>query len=416
MNAEIVAVGTELLLGNIVDTNSAEISASLAELGVNVYFHTSVGDNPLRLAAVLGQALLRSDLVIVTGGLGPTQDDITKEALAAVTGFPLELRAEARAHVEQYFKATGRPMTENNLRQAMLPKGAEMLPNPRGTAPGVYLRAGRCHVFCLPGVPTEMRTMWREAVVPRLMQLVAGEGGVIHSRTLHFYGIGEALLESKVEDLLRGSNPTVAPYAGAGEVRLRVTAKARSKEEAEALIGPVEAEIRARVGEYLYGFDGENLETVVGRLLAEASMTLAVAESCTGGLVAHRITNVPGSSAYFRQGWVVYSNEAKVKELGVDPGLLEAHGAVSEPVARAMALGAKERSGAEIAVAVTGIAGPGGGTEAKPVGFVCFGLAHPGGALSFSRNFRGAREDVKWRSASEALNAVRRVLLGNFVL
>lgn len=416
MNAEIVAVGTELLLGNIVDTNSAEISTALAELGVNVYFHTAVGDNPLRLQAALGQALLRSDLVIVTGGLGPTQDDITREALAAVSGHPLELRPEARAHIEQCFKATGRPMTENNLRQAMLPKGAQMLPNPRGTAPGIYLQAGRCHVFCLPGVPTEMRAMWRESVAPRLKELVREEEGVIHSRTLHFYGIGEALLESKVEDLLKGANPTVAPYAGTGEVRLRITAKAASLEEARALIAPVEARIKERVGEYLYGYDGENLETVVGRLLTETSKTLAVAESCTGGLLAHRITNVPGSSAYFRQGWVVYSNDAKVEELGVDQALLEEHGAVSEPVARAMAQGARERSGADFAAAVTGIAGPGGGTGAKPVGFVCFGLAHPGGTRTFSRTFRGGREDVKWRSASEALNALRLALLGRLVL
>lgn len=411
MNAEIVSVGTELLLGSIVDTNSAELSASLAELGVNVYFHTSVGDNPLRLAAVLGQALLRSDVVVLTGGLGPTQDDLTKEVLAAVTGLPLELHPEARAHVEGVFKAAGRPMPPNNLRQAMLPKGAAMLPNPRGTAPGVYLKAGRCHVFCLPGVPTEMRAMWSASVAPRLRRIAAGEGGVIHSRTLHFYGIGESLLESKVEALLKGSNPTVAPYASLGEARLRITAKAGSVEEAEALIAPVEAEIVERVGEYLYGYDGENLETVVGRLLTEGSKRLAVAESCTGGLLAHRITNVPGSSAYFGQGWVVYSNEAKVKELGVDPDLLRAHGAVSEQVALAMAEGARERSGADCAVAVTGIAGPGGGTAAKPVGHVCFAVAHPGGGESFSRRFRGSREDIKWRSASEALNAVRLALL-----
>lgn len=411
MNAEIISVGTELLLGNIVDTNSAELSVALAELGINVYFHTAVGDNALRLAAVLGQALLRSDVIVVTGGLGPTQDDMTKEALAAVAGLPLELHPEARSHVEGFFKATGRPMTENNLRQALLPKGAEMLPNPRGTAPGVYLKAGKCHVFCLPGVPTEMRTMWQESVMPRLRQ-VAAEEAVIHSRTLHFYGIGESLLESKVEALLKGSNPTVAPYAGLGEARLRITAKAKSKEEAEALIAPVVAEIEARVGEYLYGYDGENLESVVGRLLTEASMGLAAAESCTGGLVAHRITNVPGSSAYFRQGWIAYSNDAKVKQLGVDPDLLRKYGAVSEPVARAMAEGAKERSGADYAVATTGIAGPGGGSAAKPVGLVCFGVAHPGGLTSFTRQFRGNREDIKWRSASEALNALRLALLG----
>jgi len=410
MKAEIVAVGTELLLGQVVDTNTTEIAESLAELGIGCYFHTSVGDNPLRLAAVLGQALLRSDLVIVTGGLGPTEDDLTKEALAAVTGRKLILHPEALAHVQGFFQRIGREMTQNNLRQAMMPEGAEILANRRGTAPGVYLRAQGIHVFCLPGVPSEMRTMWKEEVVPRLLAL-SGGSSVILSKTLRFYGIGESVLEERVKDLLHGENPTVAPYASVGEARLRITAKAETKEVALEMIEPVEREIRSRVGEFLYGEGDDTLESVVGRLLSERGMRLAVAESCTGGLVTHRITNVAGSSGYLKQGWIVYSNEAKVEALGVQPETLARHGAVSEATALEMAQGALMRSRADIAVSVTGIAGPGGGTPLKPVGTVCFAVATAAGAKAWTRRFTGDREDIKWRSASEALNLVRLTVL-----
>lgn len=409
MKAEIISVGTELLLGQIVDTNSVEIAESLAELGIGCFFLTSVGDNPLRLASVLAQALLRSQIVIVTGGLGPTEDDLTKEALAAVTGRKLSVDPDALAHVRQFFQATGREMPENNMRQAMLPEGAQMLPNPRGTAPGVYLTSHGVHVFCLPGVPTEMRTMWKESVVPRLIELTGGPG-VIHSRTLRFYGIGESALEERVKDLLPSENPTIAPYASVGEARLRITARAESKEAARALIEPVAQTILSRVGEYVYGEDDDSLEGVVGRLLSERGMGLAVAESCTGGLLSHRITNVPGSSAYFKQGWVVYSNEAKQTELGVDLQTLRTYGAVSEPVAAQMARGALERAGADISVAVTGIAGPGGGTEEKPVGTVCFAVATAQKVRTVTCRFLGNREDIKWRSASEALNLIRLTL------
>lgn len=410
MKAEIIAVGTELLLGQVVDTNTTEIAESLAGLGISCYFHTSVGDNPLRLAAVLGQALVRSDVVIITGGLGPTEDDLTKEALAAVTGKKLVLDPGALAHVKGFFERLGREMTQNNLRQAMLPEGAEMLPNPRGTAPGVYLKVYDAHVFCLPGVPTEMRTMWQQSVVPRLVSITGGPA-VIVSRTLRFYGIGESALEERVKDLLHGHNPTVAPYASVGEARLRITARAGSRDRAMAMIEPVEQAIRGRVGEFLYGEGDDTLESVVGRLLSQMGKRLAVAESCTGGLIAHRITNIPGSSGYFRQGWVVYANEAKVEALGVSPDTLATYGAVSEATAAEMAAGARKASRADIAVAVTGIAGPGGGTEGKPVGTVCFGVATPGGTHTCTRRFTGSREDIKWRSASEALNLVRVTLL-----
>ncbi len=409
VNAEIVSVGTELLLGQIVDTNSAEIAQRLAELGINVYFHSSVGDNPVRLAMVLATALTRSDIVIVTGGLGPTEDDITKEALAGVTGRPLELHPDALRHVQSYFQRVGREMTDNNRRQAMIPRGGKIIDNPRGTAPGVYLTVGGKHVFCVPGVPTEMRTMLLEGVLP-MLATVRGNGEIV-SKTLKFYGIGESALETEVMDLLRSENPTVAPYAGLGEVKLRVTARAHSADEARRMIEPVVDELFRRVGKYHYGYDDDTLESVVAGMLTERGMTLATAESCTGGLVAHRMTNIPGSSAYFNKGWITYSNDAKARELGVDPKLIEEHGAVSEQVARAMAVGALERASASVAVATTGVAGPGGGTAAKPVGLVWFAVATAGGEVSaHSRQFQGRREDIKWRSSSEAINFVRSVL------
>lgn len=410
MNAELITVGTELLLGDIVDTNSAEISQHLAAMGVNVFYHSTVGDNPLRMAAVISSAMTRSDIVIITGGLGPTEDDMTRETLAAVTGRALIQDESALKHVSEYFRSTGREMTENNLKQALIPQGAHILPNPRGTAPGIHLQVGRVHVFCVPGVPTEMRTMWAESIVPAIAALHE-EGALIRSRTLKFYGIGESTLETKVSDMLHSQNPTLAPYAGLGEVRLRITARAATVEEAVSLIEPVEAELKERLGVYLYGYDDATLESTVGTMLAEANQSVAVAESCTGGLIAHRLTNMAGSSAYFRQGWVTYSNEAKAQELGVATSLLQEWGAVSDQVVAAMAKGALERSGADVAVATSGIAGPGGATPTKPVGLVHFGCAVRGGDVSaFARQFRGNREDIKWRAASEALNTLRLAL------
>lgn len=406
VDAEIISVGTELLLGEIVDTNSAEISESLAQLGINVFFQSCVGDNPLRMAALFSQALVRSQVVIITGGLGPTEDDRTKEVLARVGGVQLRLDPQALAQVERYFQVTGREMTENNKRQAMMPEGAEILENPRGTAPGVYWQVAGRHVFCLPGVPTEMRTMWRESVVPKIAQ-IAGVNGAIFSRTLRFFGIGESSLEEKIEDLVKGENPTVAPYAGSGEVRIRITARENTQERARQMIEPVEKELRARLGQFIYGYDDDTLESVVGRLLTEKGMSLATAESCTGGLLGSRLTDIPGSSAYYRGGWIAYSNEAKVQELGVDAEVLAAHGAVSEEVAAQMALGAQARSKADFAVSITGIAGPDGGSAEKPVGLVCFGVAGPEGVQTTTSRFTGAREDVKWRSSNEALNLIR---------
>lgn len=416
MNAEIISVGTELLLGEIVDTNSAELAESLAALGVNVYYHNTVGDNVARLVATLSQSMERSDLVIVTGGLGPTEDDITRECLAQVAGVPLVLNERALEDIREFFHRLGREMTANNERQAYLPQGATMLANPMGTAPGIWLTVGNAHVICLPGVPKEMRAMWRSEVIPRLEALVGNEQ-VIRSRTLRLFGIGEADLATRVADLLEGSNPTLAPYAGNGEVRLRMTARAPSDDEAFRLMEPVEAELRARLGNLIYGYNEATLESALGELLTRAGKTIAVAESCTGGLIAHRVTNVPGSSAYFGQGWVTYSNEAKARELGVPWDLLNRHGAVSPQVAAAMAKGALAQSGADFAVATTGVAGPGGGTPAKPVGLVYFSCARKDGMVqTHSQRFLGPREDIKWRAANAALNMLRLVLLESGVV
>lgn len=408
MKAEIVSIGTELLLGQTVDTNATEISTWLAEMGIGVYFHQTVGDNADRLKSVMELALHRSDIVVVTGGLGPTEDDVTREILAEATGRKLISNNEAFEQLSRYLKSVDREMTDHHRRQTYTPEGASVLPNGVGTAPGIYLHTENTHVFCMPGVPPEMRRMWKEAVVPHLLRITGGQEGIIASRTLRFYGIGETELESRLEGLLHHENPTLAPYAGNGEVRLRITARASSEDDAFSLIEPIEGEVTGRVGRFVYGFDDDTLESVVGQYLGDSGRTVATAESCTGGLIADRLTDIPGSSRYFKGGWVVYSNDAKSKQLGVDPELIRQHGAVSAEVAEMMAVGALERSGSDIALAVTGIVGPGGGTDDKPVGLVYFALARDHSVQVEKRQFRAnGREQNKWRSASEGLNLIR---------
>lgn len=407
VKAELVMIGTEMLLGEIIDTNAAKLAQKLAGLGIHVYLKTTVGDNWTRMAAVLSQALTRADIVITSGGLGPTQDDLTREVVAAVLGMPLVEDPAAREHVENWFRRINRPMSPSNRKQALIPQGATVIPNPRGTAPGIIARRGKQAVICLPGVPYELETMMDETVIPYLRQHYV-TGGSLHSRVLRFYGIGESLLAERLHDLLEMENPTVAPYAGRVEVRVRVTARAKTPGEAEAMLAPVEEEIRRRVGTYLYGYDQDTLETVAGRALRAAGWTLALAESCTGGLIAGRITNVPGSSDYFRGGVVAYSNDAKVALLGVPPDVLAAHGAVSAEVAEAMAIGAKDRLGATLGVSVTGIAGPGGGTAEKPVGLVYIGLARGGWTEVHRLQSAGDRERIRWHTSQAALDLIRR--------
>ena len=416
MIAELIMVGTELLLGEVIDTNSAYLAQRLAELGVDLYYVSRVGDNRRRIAQLVKQAHQRADLIIISGGLGPTTDDLTKEAVADAFGLELALCTEALAEIEEHFCRLGRPMSENNKRQAYLPAGGKALSNPKGTAPGVLLELpdGKA-VIMLPGVPVELKAIMEDSVIPYIQRNLGEENrAVIYSKVLRFYGLGESAIDNIVQDIIAAqTNPTIAPYAGSGEVRLRITAKAADESEALRLIEPVERQLLDRLAPYFYGYGDEGLEIVVARLLLSQKKTVAVAESCTGGLISHKLTNVPGSSGYYMQGAVTYSNAAKTGVLGVDPELLAQFGAVSKQVAKAMAEGVRQWAGTDIGLAVTGIAGPGGGSAAKPVGLVYFGIGYPGGAKAFRRQFAGDRLQVKERAALAALDILRRYLLGN---
>ncbi|MDQ3921650.1 MAG: competence/damage-inducible protein A [Actinomycetota bacterium] len=410
-SAEILAVGTEVLLGDLVDTNTAWLSARLAALGVSVYRHVTVGDNKQRIVAALLEASSRADLVITTGGLGPTSDDLTNECLGLAAGRQMVEYPEARRHVDEMFARFGREPTSSNYKQALFPEGSRLIPNPLGTAMGALLELGGALVATFPGVPIEMKRMFEETLEPFIKQRT--EGSIV-SRTLWFTGIGESALAEKVQDLLDASDPTVAPLAGQGKVRLRVTARAASLEEAEKRIEPVAEEILNRLKKYYFGEDDETLEGVVGRLLTEKGATLALAESCTGGLLAKRLTDRAGSSAYFVEGLVTYSNEAKERLLGVPHELLVEHGAVSEPVARAMAEGVREDADTDYGLSITGVAGPNGGTEEKPVGLVFVGLSDVSGTVAEKLDLSAwarSREAIRERSANRAFDLLRHRIL-----
>ncbi|MGH7394823.1 MAG: competence/damage-inducible protein A [Candidatus Methylomirabilales bacterium] len=412
MNAEILTVGTELLLGQIVDTNAAFIAERLAEAGIDVYFKTTVGDNPARIEAAVRQALGRAQVVLCTGGLGPTEDDLTRDVVAKVTGRPLRLNPAVLAQIQARFARRGIPMARNNERQAQVPEGALVLENPRGTAPGLLLRVDpEQTVVLLPGVPAEMRPMLTEIVLPRLRE-VYGLKGRIRSRVLRTTGVSESKVDELLGDLWAERNPTIALLARSGEIHVRLTAKAETEAELTHLLDGREAQVRERLGDIVFGRDEESLEVIVGRLLLARRLTLAVAESCTGGLVGHRITNVPGSSAYFDRGVVVYSNQAKTALLGVPAELIAAKGAVSAEVAAAMAEKMREGAGVDLALAVTGIAGPTGGSPEKPVGLTYIALAHSGGVAAHEFRFFTDRDLNKQRAAQTALDLVRRHLLG----
>ena len=406
-SAEIITIGTEILLGDLVDTNTAWLSARLAALGVGVYRHTTVGDNRDRIIAALREAASRADLVTTTGGLGPTSDDLTNECLGVVTGRGMVEYPEAREHVDEMFRKFGREPPPNNYKQALFPEGTELIPNPLGTAMGALLEADGTMFVTLPGVPLEMKRMFGETLEPLIR---ARSDGSIVSKTLWFAGIGESALAERVQDFLDATDPTVAPLAGEGKVRLRITTRAATQEEAEEKIAPVEKEILSRLGDYYFGEDDETLESAVGRLLKEAGATLALAESCTGGLLAKRLTDIAGSSAYFKEGLITYSNESKERWLGVPNQMLLEHGAVSEPVARKMAEGARKIAGTDYGLSVTGIAGPDGGTEEKPVGLVFVGLADAEGTsaerLDLSAWAR-SRDAIRERSANRAFDLLR---------
>ena len=408
--AEIITIGTEMLLGDLVDTNTAWLSSNLARLGVGIYRHTTVGDNKDRIVAAMREAASRSDLIITTGGLGPTSDDITNECLAEVAGREMIEYEKARNHVDEMFARFGRKPTPSNYKQALFPEGTKLIPNPLGTAMGALLELDGTIFATFPGVPGEMKNMFHETLEPLVE---SRSDGSIVSKTLWFAGIGESALAEQVQDLLDAEDPTVAPLAGQGKVRLRVTSRAATPEEAEGKIKPVAEDILARLGKYHFGEDDETLESAVARLLEAGGKTLALAESCTGGLLAKRLTDMPGSSAYFKEGLVTYSDGAKERLLGVPEEMLVEHGAVSEPVAVKMAEGVREASGADYGLSVTGVAGPDGGTEEKFVGLVWLGFADAEGSFAERLDLSAwarSRTAIRERSANRAFDLLRRHL------
>ena len=410
--AEIIAVGTELLLGNIVNTNARDISQALSAVGVNVFWHTVVGDNPQRLKEALDVARRRADIIITTGGLGPTYDDLTKQTICEAFGKPLVLHQDILDDLKVFFeKNVHMKMPSNNVQQAELPEGCTVFDNPVGTAPGCAFEADGVHVLMLPGPPFEMLTMLKGHVVPYLRGF---SSEVIVSHDIMTFGLGESPMEELMrEKMSHMENPSLATYAKPSEVRLRATAKAASAEEAEAMLAPVVKDVTNFLGDYVYGVDVSSLEEVCFHLLKEKGLTFATAESCTGGRVAERITALPGASAVYRGGVVSYWTSVKADVLGVPADTLDAHGAVSEETARAMAEGARRITGADIAMSVTGVAGPDPDERGVPVGIVYIGLATPDGTFCRPLDLGKRRRDrIQDLSSNHAFDVLRRYLTG----
>ena len=412
--AEIISVGTELLLGNIANTDAQMLSEGLSTLGIDVYYHTVVGDNPQRLKEALEIARKRSNIIITTGGLGPTYDDLTKQTICAEFGRALELHEDIWQGIQDYFAKrmkTG-AITENNKQQAMLPVGCTVFDNPVGTAPGCGFEEGGVHVLMLPGPPYECRYMFQHRAVPYLQDLTHEK---IFSHEIRIFGMGESQVEALLHDIMvESANPTLAPYAKTGECMLRATAKARTREEAEAMLAPMIEKVKGILGNVIYGVDVGSLEEAVFQLLRERGKTLSAAESCTGGLIAKRLTDLPGSSAVFKGGVVSYTNAVKESVLGVPHQLLEEYGAVSEPVARAMAEGCRKVCGSDLAVAVTGVAGPDSDERGNPVGLAFIALAAEGETVCKQVDLtRGRSRGMRRHLAGHhAFDMVRHALLG----
>ena len=419
MRAIILSVGDELVLGQTVDTNSAWLSQQLAAVGFAVAAHVTVADDQRAIEQAIEEAVGRCDVLLISGGLGPTEDDLTRQALASVLNEPLELNETWLAQLQKFFQRVGRPMPGANKIQAMIPRGATMIFNHAGTAAGIdatYVSGDQktiCRVFVMPGVPKEMKVMFTRDVLPHVSKMSGG--AVILSRTLHTFGLGESAVAERIgPQMMRGRNPSVGTTVSGGVVSVRINASFESLQGAKEELDRTVHACHEALGDLIYGRDEQTLQSgVVTSLVNETpTPTLTTAESCTGGLLAKMITDVPGSSQVFRQGWITYSNDAKTELLGVPATLIEEHGAVSEPVVAAMAKGARDCAGTDLALAISGVAGPDGGTPAKPVGMVCIALAHPEGVSVRTFNFPGDRKMVRDRSAKMALTMLRFHLLG----
>jgi nicotinamide-nucleotide amidase len=411
MKAEIISVGSELTSGQNLDTNAQWLSLRLAELGIAVGWHTTVADDLEDNIAAFRLSAQRAGLVLITGGLGPTQDDLTREALARAAGVELILDQASLERIAQMFAARKRSMPERNRVQALFPAGAEVIPNDRGTAPGIRMTIGDSRLFAMPGVPSEMFAMYERRVKPALASLGL-TGGVLVHRKINCFGAGESAVEEKISDLTRrGHVPEVGITVSDASISLRILARAATDAEAQALIAPVERTIRERLSDLVFGVEAEELQDAVMHLLAEKRLSIATAESVTAGLVAHMLGRVPGASNWLHGGIVSYVNEVKTGMLDVPPQLIDEHGVISAPVVEAMALGCRRRFGTDLAVSTVGLAGPGGATPGKPIGLVFTGLAWDGGVISQTFNWFGTRTEIQSRTAKMALNLVRLHLL-----
>ncbi|AOY76039.1 competence/damage-inducible protein A [Clostridium formicaceticum] len=409
MKAEIIAVGTELLLGDIVNTNAQYIARRLADIGIFVYHQTVVGDNPDRVKKAYEIAFNRADIVITTGGLGPTKDDLTKEIAAEYFQKKLQLDEASLEAMKEYLLRRNHPITEGNKKQAYFPEGAIIVKNDNGTAPGCIIEEDKKTMILLPGPPREMIPMLESQVLPYLSQY---QEGTLVSKVLRICGIGESAMEELIEDIMeKQSNPTIAPYAKEGEVILRITAKAQDEDEAEKLIFPVEEQLRSRLQNYIYGEGEVSLEEVVGKMLIDHKLTIATAESCSGGLLAAKIINYPGISSVFMEGVITYSNEAKIQRLGVKPETLQTYGAVSRETAGEMAAGVAKMGNTDIGISITGIAGPTGGTAEKPVGLIYAGLSIKGKLHTKELFFKGDRQKLRNFAATQTLCWLRQMLI-----
>lgn len=412
---EIIAIGSEILLGDIVNSNASYLSSKLAEIGISVYYHTTVGDNMDRIISALDIASKRADIIITTGGLGPTDDDITHEAIAKFTGAELVFFPEAKYHLDNFFRSVNRKPAKSNERQTKLPKGSMLMPNPLGTALGIILKYNNVEIFTLPGVPQEAYEIFDSSISPHLLKKYSD--GTILSRTIKLFGMSEADIGEQVRDLMQGINPTVGILASQGTIKLRITAKGRDRLACKNIIQPVEHKILSRLSKYIWGYDEDTPESTVANLLVESGKTLAMAESCTGGMVSGRIVNIEGSSRFYRGGVVSYSNDLKESILGVSKKIVIAHGAVSEETAKAMAIGATKKCKSDFALAITGIAGPTGGTDEKPVGTICFGFAYHDGdelhvdSLTQHIGKHLSREIIRERATTIGLLKLREFIL-----